>query len=484
MFHISSFTKIHKMKGRRSGMLVDPSAYAAPICLGPAESTPESGNENTEYDEVNAFCQSVDISQCQDPDAVQVYRSIALAPDDGKRTIKIDLCPSVTPQLAVQVFEDVARFCGFAGISKLNDDLLVMSKLNSHHILCGPKKETHFEFCVMQEIVVRNYGSGSAKYAALYLTWLDQCPKLVRQGSGGNLNLLSQGLAQVLGKKLKVSKKGSELLVEEIVGRWRAILFQREYALEAAKLENTDDAPWKSLAPDEVDYEDSDDEREETENFQVVDYTKHGHNRHDEHLPPPPPPKIYPDMPSIPPVMSSSSVSVETPARKQDSKRKHNSISHGLARPKSALKLPHDKFGKRHDRKKPVSVRFCQQPQVQELDISRESREARMGDGCSATNQFGQERPLTSTRTGDLIFVHSFLDEGLPPPPPPPPHPMMQRPPSFFTESEELDFKAKTRDSEMDIVKCRRGARSLPAPPPVLASPPSPEDLKNISMTA
>lgn len=193
--------------------------------------------------------------------AREAHRAFINAPSADKRSIKVDLCPTVTPAMARQILADVARFCGFCEEQSISENVFIVHELHHHRVLCGPRRETHFEFPVVQELVVRDYGEGSTSYSTLYLSWLNVHPRLVRQGAGGgSMTLLSQGLAHLMGKKIRVSRKGFENLIEEIVGRWRATLFQKEYALEAATLENHPDAPWKTLDPDEVDYEDSDDE--------------------------------------------------------------------------------------------------------------------------------------------------------------------------------------------------------------------------------
>mmetsp|Transcript_6186 Transcript_6186/g.9723 ORF Transcript_6186/g.9723 Transcript_6186/m.9723 type:complete len:387 (-) Transcript_6186:2110-3270(-) len=301
--------------------------------------------------------------------ARDLYVQFRMTPSCKKRTIKVDLCPDVNAETAKEVFMNVTRLIGFSSVHEVSDSVLMVNYLSSHSLLCGPKCDTHYEFTVMQELMVRDYGNGSAKYVFLVLTLEDTFPRLVQQGSSSWNSLLSQGLAKSFGKKLKVSRKGVDLLIEEIIGRWRATLFQGGHALEAARLENSPDSPWQSLDPDEVDYEDSD----EDGSF------RRRHSESTESCLPLPPPV---------PVSSARPKSLELP------------------RPKSALKFPCDRLGKPHDRKKTLSVKFSSEGnQVRALDISKQSREARMAIGCRATNKFGHVRPLTSIRTGQLIFL-------------------------------------------------------------------------------
>ncbi|CAK9113751.1 Uncharacterized protein SCF082_LOCUS52712, partial [Durusdinium trenchii] len=461
LFHLSSLARLNlnpKLKSKRSSTV---------MVETPKQRTASAiGGSNV------ALGRDLDVA------TRDLYEAFVNAEAKEKRTIKVDLCPSVSAHDVEKVFHDVARFCGFAGVKRVNEQVLLMCKLTNHATFCGPNSENHFEFTVLQELVVREYGLGSAKYATLFLSWVDATPKLVREGSGQNFkDLIAQGMAQALGKKLRVSKKGTQLLIEEIVGRWRATLFQREYALEAAALDNHPDAPWQSLNPEEVDYEDSDDEEGSVSPQHA---TSHGSSREpndsqtravahvgdslasmessqssagsimDLPAPPPPPPKFtVPLVPPPPPPRGFGEgfrvgflddvevgASSRRPKPKESSSMSELSSSVGrasasgyassggagnsgrdlrgvpgssqkransytLIRPKSAMKFPHDKCGINHDKRKPLSVQFdTNKVQVQELDISRIHREARMGAGCRATNQFGQVRPLTSTRTG------------------------------------------------------------------------------------
>ncbi|GBG31857.1 Hypothetical Protein FCC1311_080822 [Hondaea fermentalgiana] len=262
-----------------------------------------------------------------------------------RRQIKVDLCPSVTLDMVRRVFAEVTRQCGFQPEHCVGDGIYITHVVEVRKPSGRSKKEVRIQFPVVQELTVRNYGKGSASYSTVYLCWQHLGPKTsCERPSGSGLPRLRSAptfaLKQSLvnGKKARLAKT-LEPIIEELIGRWRATLFQKQYALEAATLENNADAPWRSLMPDEVDYEDSDDEG--------------------------PSPKLF--------------------------------------RPKSALKLPSDTSSQLHGPLRTRSVKFSESDKVDILEMTRDHREARMSAGCFATNAYGQVRPLISTRTGVLI---------------------------------------------------------------------------------
>jgi len=155
------------------------------------------------------------------------------------------MCPTVSADLAFGVFRDLCKVIGFESPQRLNECCSITPGLVKHS-LCESKP---FDYLVAQQIVIRNYGVTSTKYVSLQLTWL---PPSLTFDSNWRLSK---------NRRMVKLQQALYILEEEIKGRWRAILYQREYALESSKLDIVTDL-WESLDPDQVDYVDSDDEDE------------------------------------------------------------------------------------------------------------------------------------------------------------------------------------------------------------------------------
>ena len=381
--------------------------------------------------------------------ALEQYLDFVSRSSKERRTIKVDVRPDVTAELARALLADVAHFCGYQAVESVCDNVLLVSRVSNNAALCGPRRDTAYDFCVVQELSVREYGQGSTSYACLSLSWLDALPSKASaaeapaSASSASAAWPADGAAgSGLLRGLRRGGSGSrsrkavlEGFAEQVVGRWRAMLFQKEYALEAAALDNCADSPWQSLSADEVDYDDEEEEEQERERGQELELEleleleqeqeqeqKQAKRASGPSLSPRAAEErergdsySYTEWPAAatrgsallarPPALSIPGA--EPAAARDTAPRRAQSLQSGLARPKSALKLP--SLGSSRSQDKPLKrLQFsANEVQVLPLDISVESREARMGVGCSATDQFGDQRPLVNTRTGCLVFFEA-----------------------------------------------------------------------------
>jgi hypothetical protein len=375
--------------------------------------------------------------------ALEQYLDFVSRSSKERCTIKVDVRPDVTAELARALLADVAHFCGYQAVESVCDNVLLVSRVSNNAALCGSRRDTAYDFCVVQELSVREYGQGSTSYACLSLSWLDALPSKASAAEapasassacaawpadGAAGSGLLRGLRRG-GSASRSRKAVLEGFAEQVVGRWRAMLYQKEYALEAAALDNCADSPWQSLSADEVDYDEEEEEEQERERGQEHEHEQEQEQEQEQAKRASGPslsPRAaeerergdsysYTEWPAAgarggallarPPALSIPGA--EPAAARDAAPRRAQSLQSGLARPKSALKLP--SLGSSRSQDKPLKrLQFsANEVQVLPLDISLESREARMGVGCSATDQFGEQRPLVNTRTGCLVFFEA-----------------------------------------------------------------------------
>lgn len=315
--------------------------------------------------------------------AEEVFKYFSKAKPSDLRTIKVDITPSkANSKDVLNALKMVARSCGYNTAHILNENKILLLEQNrlSHQPFnnnCNSRNHLSvYEFPVVQELKIRDYGSSSAKYAVLHLSWLPKHPRKYRKNFTSSICIPSV-----------------EQIVEEIIGRWRAVLYQYEYALETATLDNNAQSPWENLVEDEVDYESSseeDDDIKETINAELKGESKL-----------PTPPSLFPTQNKREDIKLKKRLSCAS-----SFDEKSNVFRENMVRPKSVLKMPGDINGVSYELKSKRSVNFASTGvQVHRLEVSRPHREARMSEGCKAIDRFGKNRPFTSTRTGDFILL-------------------------------------------------------------------------------